>query len=99
VAGSCEHGNKCLGSIKGREFLHLLSYYKVLKKDSVSWSLFVRLFVRSLVETLDITIQTINSVMINGRTCRFASNMYEDRLKSSWTRLIITPSQNFVEVQ
>jgi hypothetical protein len=35
-AGSCEHGNEPLDSIKGREFL--LSNYKLLKKHSaISW--------------------------------------------------------------
>jgi hypothetical protein len=33
VAGSCEHGNGHLGSIKSREFLDQLSDNKLLKKD------------------------------------------------------------------
>jgi hypothetical protein len=38
VAGSCDHGNEHSGYIKGGEFFDRLSYYKLLKKDSVLWS-------------------------------------------------------------
>jgi hypothetical protein len=38
VAGSCEHGNEYLGSIKGREFLNYLTENYVLKKDSIPLS-------------------------------------------------------------
>jgi hypothetical protein len=31
--GSCEHGNKPSGSIKGGEFFEQLSAYKLFKKD------------------------------------------------------------------
>jgi hypothetical protein len=31
MAGSFEQGNKPSGSIKGREFLHQLTYYQLLK--------------------------------------------------------------------
>jgi hypothetical protein len=34
VAGSCEHGDEPLGSIKGGEFFDQLSDCYVLKKDS-----------------------------------------------------------------
>jgi hypothetical protein len=34
VAGCCEHGNELLGSIKGGEFIDLLSNYQLVKKDS-----------------------------------------------------------------
>jgi hypothetical protein len=36
--GSCEHGNEPSVSVKGWEFLDLLSEYKLLKKDSGPWS-------------------------------------------------------------
>jgi hypothetical protein len=35
VAAFCEHGNESFGSIKGEEFLDLLSDYSFLKKDSI----------------------------------------------------------------
>jgi hypothetical protein len=38
VAGCSEHGNEPSGSIKGGEFLDLLSDYYLLKKDSAPWS-------------------------------------------------------------
>jgi hypothetical protein len=38
VAGSCEHGNEPLGSIKGRESVDLLSEYQLLKVDSAPWT-------------------------------------------------------------
>jgi hypothetical protein len=38
VAGSCEHGNEPLGSIKGGEFLDCLTGYKLLKMDSAAWN-------------------------------------------------------------
>jgi hypothetical protein len=38
VAGSSEHGNELLGSIKGGEFLDQLSDCQLLKKDSAPWS-------------------------------------------------------------
>jgi hypothetical protein len=34
MAGSCEHGNECSGSIKGSEFLEYPSDCKLFKKDS-----------------------------------------------------------------
>jgi hypothetical protein len=34
VAGPCEHSNKLLGSIKGREFLDKVSDYKFLKDSA-----------------------------------------------------------------
>jgi hypothetical protein len=33
VAGSCEHGNEILDSIKGGEFLDQMSDYYLLKKN------------------------------------------------------------------
>jgi hypothetical protein len=36
VAGSCEHGNEPLDSMKGREFLGQLSDYHLLKEDLCS---------------------------------------------------------------
>jgi hypothetical protein len=36
--GSYEHSDEPSGSIKGREFLHQLSDYCLLKMDSVPWS-------------------------------------------------------------
>jgi len=41
VAISCEHGNEPLGSKKFGEFLDTLSDYKLLKKVSITWSLFI----------------------------------------------------------
>jgi hypothetical protein len=38
VAGSCEHGNEPLGSIKGGEFLDWLNDYHLIRKDSASFS-------------------------------------------------------------
>jgi len=38
VAGSCEHISESSGSIKGREYLDQLTYYRLLKKDSAPWS-------------------------------------------------------------
>jgi hypothetical protein len=38
VAGSCEHGNEPLGSIKDGEFLDYLRDYQILKMDSAAWS-------------------------------------------------------------
>jgi hypothetical protein len=38
VAGSCGHGDKPSGSIKGGEFLTSFATIKVLKVDSVPWS-------------------------------------------------------------
>jgi hypothetical protein len=38
VAGSCEHGNKTSGSIKGGKLLDHLDDYQLLKKDSAPWS-------------------------------------------------------------
>jgi hypothetical protein len=38
VAGSCEHGNKHSGSIKGGEFLRQLSDCWLFEKDSAPWS-------------------------------------------------------------
>jgi len=43
VAGSCEHCNEALGSIKGKEFLDYLSDYQLLKKDSASMELVVEM--------------------------------------------------------
>jgi len=37
-AGSCEHSNEPLGSVKGRVFLHQLSSHQVLKMDPAPWS-------------------------------------------------------------
>jgi hypothetical protein len=37
VAGSCEHGNEPLGSIKDGDFLDQLSNYELLK-DCALWS-------------------------------------------------------------
>jgi hypothetical protein len=34
MAGSCEHSNERLGSIRGTEFLDLLSDYQLFKKNS-----------------------------------------------------------------
>jgi hypothetical protein len=38
VVGSCEHGNGPSGSIKGSQFIALLSNYQLLKKAFASWS-------------------------------------------------------------
>jgi hypothetical protein len=37
VAGSCEHGSKLLGSVKGGEFFDYLNNCLLLKKESPSW--------------------------------------------------------------
>jgi hypothetical protein len=47
VAGSCEHGNKPSGSIKGGEFLDFLSDCQLPKKDSVPWSWLLKHFDRN----------------------------------------------------
>lgn len=38
---SCEHGSDSMVLIKGREYFDQLSYYHLLKKDSVSWGQWV----------------------------------------------------------
>jgi hypothetical protein len=38
VAGSCEHSNELLDSIKGEEFLNYLRDYLLVKKSSAPWS-------------------------------------------------------------
>jgi hypothetical protein len=38
VAGTCEHGNEPLGSIKGGEFVDWIHDYELLKKASAPWS-------------------------------------------------------------
>jgi hypothetical protein len=40
VAGSCEHGDEPLVSIKGKEFLDKLSDYYLVKKDFAPWGQF-----------------------------------------------------------
>jgi hypothetical protein len=37
MVGCCEHGNETSDSIKCWEFLHQLSNYHLLKKDSARW--------------------------------------------------------------
>jgi hypothetical protein len=38
LAGSCEHGNELLSSIKGEIVLDKLNDYQLLKKDSTLYS-------------------------------------------------------------
>jgi hypothetical protein len=38
MTGCCEHGNEPSCSMRGGEFLDLLSNYQLLKTDSVPWS-------------------------------------------------------------
>jgi hypothetical protein len=40
VVSSCEHGNGRSGSMKDGEFIDQLSYYHLLMKNPVPWSLF-----------------------------------------------------------
>jgi hypothetical protein len=42
MAGSCEHSDNTSGSIRSREFIHLLSDNQFLRKDSTAWSLLQR---------------------------------------------------------
>jgi hypothetical protein len=54
VASSCEHGTKLSGSIKGGEFLDLVTDNQVLKKDCASWSLLVTYSVSQSVSQSDL---------------------------------------------
>jgi hypothetical protein len=41
MPGCCEHSNEVPGCIQGRKFLHQLSYFALLKRDSFSFSWFI----------------------------------------------------------
>jgi hypothetical protein len=41
MAGSCEHGNEAVGSLKGKKFLHYLSYY-LASKDGLCSKEFIK---------------------------------------------------------
>jgi hypothetical protein len=42
MAGSCEHGNESLGTVKGGEFLYKLKFYLAIQEELRSVYLFAR---------------------------------------------------------